>query len=117
MKILLDEMLSALIAERLRERGHDAEAVDERPELRGLTDPELFARTQREQRAIATYNRDDFLALDRLYRSEGRNHHGIILVNPRRFLQRKDRVGHLIAALGAFIEAESPYPGFVHWLR
>ncbi|HTA15940.1 MAG TPA: DUF5615 family PIN-like protein [Solirubrobacteraceae bacterium] len=46
MKLLLDEMLSARIAEQIRSRGHDAVAVDETRELRGLADPDLFAQAQ-----------------------------------------------------------------------
>lgn len=57
MKLLLDEMLSARIAEGLRRRGHDVTAVDEQPDLRGLPDPSLFEVAQREARAIVTYNR------------------------------------------------------------
>ena len=42
MRLLLDEMLSARIAEQLRDRGHDVTAVDGSPHLRGLADPDLF---------------------------------------------------------------------------
>jgi hypothetical protein len=51
-KLLLDEMLSAGIAEQVRGRGHNAVAVDETPELRGLADPDLFAQAQDQERAI-----------------------------------------------------------------
>jgi hypothetical protein len=37
-KLLLDEMMSAVVAEQLRGRHRDVEAVSERRELRGLTD-------------------------------------------------------------------------------
>lgn len=110
-------MLPAEIAERLREYGHDTVAVGERPELKGLSDPDLFARAQREERAVVTYNRNDFLALDRQYRGEARIHHGIVIINPGRFPQRKENIGRLITALGVFIETGPPYPGFVHWLQ
>ena len=38
MKLLLDEMWSSDIAVQLRRRGHDVDAVAERPELRGKAD-------------------------------------------------------------------------------
>jgi predicted nuclease of predicted toxin-antitoxin system len=63
-KLLLDEMLAAVIAEQLRSRDHDVVAVDERPDLRGLPDADLFELAQRDARAILTYNREDFLGLD-----------------------------------------------------
>ncbi len=85
MKLLLDEMLPATIAEQLRRRGHDVVAVSERPELRGLPDPELFEHSALELRAIVTYSRDDYLELDRHYRAAERNHNGVIILNPRNF--------------------------------
>ncbi len=117
MKLLLDEMLSAVIAERLRGRGYDVSAVQDRSELRGLADPDLFEHAQHEQRAIVTYNRDDFLALDREYRARGRAHHGVIVLNPGRFPQSAATTGHLITALESLLGTGSPYPAFVHWLQ
>jgi hypothetical protein len=110
-------MLSARIAERLRERRHDVSAAQERPVLRGLADPDVFEHAQREQRAIVTYNRDDFLALDRHYRTQGRAHHGVVILNPRRFPQAAATTGALITALELLLNAGPPYPTFVHWLQ
>lgn len=117
MKLLLDEMLWARIAQQLRERGHDVIAVDESPHLRGLSDPDLFDHAQREQRALVTYNREDFLALDRDYRDRGREHDGIVILHPRRFPQSAAITGALVTALDGFIASGSPYPGFIHWLQ
>jgi Domain of unknown function (DUF5615) len=116
-RLLLDEMLSARIAEQLRSRGNDASAVDELSDLRGLSDPDLFDHAQREGRAIVTYNREDFLALDREYRGRGRDHCGIVILHPRRFPQGAATIGLLVAALETFIAEGPPYPGFVHWLQ
>jgi predicted nuclease of predicted toxin-antitoxin system len=69
-KLMLDEMISAAVAEELRGRDRDIDAVSERRELRGLTDDDLFDYAQRAQRSVVTYNRDDFLELDRRYRGE-----------------------------------------------
>jgi hypothetical protein len=41
-KLLVDEMISAVVAAQLRTRGHDVEAVSERRDLRRLPDGELF---------------------------------------------------------------------------
>ena len=117
MKLLLDEMLSAQISEQIRARGHDALAVDETSELRGFADPDLFAQAQEQERAIVTYNREDFLALDREYRSRQREHHGIVILHPRRFPQGTASIGALVTALSIFVEAGSPYPSFIHWLQ
>ncbi|HUN78386.1 MAG TPA: DUF5615 family PIN-like protein [Solirubrobacteraceae bacterium] len=117
MKLLLDEMLPARIAEQLRERGHEAMAVEADPSLRGLTDPDLFAHAQRERLAVVTYNREDFLALDREYRSRGREHHGVVILHPRRFPRGPSSVGPLVRALASLVDAKAPYPSFVHWLQ
>lgn len=117
MKLLLDEMLPARIAEQLRERGHDTLAVEADPSLRGLTDPDLFAHAQHERLAVVTYNREDFLALDREYRSRGSEHHGIVILHPRRFPQGPSSVGPLVRALTGLADAGAPYPSFVRWLQ
>ena len=117
MRLLLDEMLSSVIAEQLRGRGFDVEAVDERLDLRSSPDLDVFEHAQREARAIVTYDRDDFLALDRRYRDEGRDHHGIVIVNTRRFPQAAVTTGALLASLEALLHSGPPYAGFVHWLQ
>lgn len=117
MRLVLDEMLSASVAEQLRQRGRDVIAVDEQAELRGLSDADLFDRAQEDGRVVVTYNRDDFLALDRQYRHQGRDHHGLVILNPQRFPQGKGSIGPLIASLEQFLDAGAPYPSFVHWLQ
>lgn len=117
MKLLLDEMLPATIAEQLRQRDRDVVAVDERPELRGLPDPEVLELCGREERAIVTYNRDDYIELDRWYRSAERDHSGVVILNPRRFPQGMATIGMLVTSLETFISRGSPYPSFIHWLQ
>ena len=117
MKLLLDEMLSAVVVEQLRARERDVEAVIERRELRGLTDRDLFEYAQAAERSLVTYNRDDFLELDRLYRGENRPHYGIVILNPRRFPQGPASIGALVTSLERLIGAGPPYESFIHWLQ
>ncbi len=117
MKLLLDEMVSAVVAEQLRGREHDVEAVSDRRELRGLTDRDLFECAQGAERSLVTYNRDDFLVLDRLYRGENRLHCGIVILNPRRFPQGPASIGPLVTSLARLIDAGAPYESFIHWLQ
>ena len=117
MKLLLDEMLSAVVAEPLRGRERDVEAVTERRELRGLTDRDLFQYAQSAGRSLVTYNRNDFLELDRLYRGQNRPHCGIVILNPRRFPQGPASVGRLVASLERLIDAGTLYESFIHWLQ
>ena len=117
MKLLLDEMVSAVVAEQLRARERDVEAVSERRELRGLTDENLFEYAQEAERAIVTYNRDDFLELDRRYRGRDRSHSGIVILNPLRFPQGPGSIGPLVKSLEELILGGSPYESFIHWLQ
>jgi predicted nuclease of predicted toxin-antitoxin system len=116
-KLLLDEMISAVVAEQLRARDHHVDAVIERRELRGLTDRDLFEYAQAAERSLVTYNRDDFLELDRRYRSENRRHCGIVILNLRRFPQGPVSIGPLVTSLGRLIVAGPPYESFIHWLQ
>ena len=117
MKLRLDEMVSAIVAEQLRGRRRDVEAVSERRELRGLSDADLFEYAQAAERSIVTYNRDDFLELDRHYRSENRRHCGIVILNPRRFPQGPASIGPLVISLGELLASGPPYESFIHWLQ
>ncbi len=117
MKLLLDEMIATVVAEQLRAHDRDVGAASERPELRGLADHDLFEYAQAAERSLVTYNRDDFLELDRRYRSENRRHHGIVILNPRRFPQGPGSIGPLVTSLDRLIASGSPYDSFIHWLQ
>lgn len=117
MKLLLDDMISNVVAEQLRGQDRDTEAVSERRELRGLTDHDLFEYAQTAERPVVSYNRDDFLELDRRYRSENRRHHGIVILNPRRFPQGPASIGPLVRSLDRLIASRRTYESFIHWLQ
>jgi hypothetical protein len=116
-KLLLDEMVSAVVAVQLRARDRDVEAISERRELRGLADENVFVYAQAAVRSLVTYNRDDFLVLDRRFRREGRSHHGIVILSPRRFPQGTASIGPLVTSLHRLIAAGPPYESFIDWLQ
>lgn len=115
MKLLLDEQISGKVAERLREQGYDVLAVTDEPALRGLADPDLFEVAQAEGRAVATYNRDDFEAIVRRHAELGREHHGLILIHPRRFPGRD--FATLVKAFAELLDSPPPGKSFVVWLQ
>ena len=117
MKLLLNEMISAVVAEQLRGRRCDVAAVGEHRELRGHSDADLFEYAQSDERVIVTYNRDDFLELDRRYRGQNRRHCGIVILNPRRFPQGPASVGPLVRSLDRLIAAGPLYESFILWLQ
>lgn len=99
MKLLIDEHYPPSIAEQLRERGHDAISAQEEADLRGMTDPDLFAEAQRRNRAVLTENVADYLVLDAEYRGRNLAHWGLILTSNRTFPRGK------AATLGALVKA------------
>jgi predicted nuclease of predicted toxin-antitoxin system len=114
-KLLLDEQISGKVAERLRERGHDALAVTADATLRGLSDSELFEAAQRQKQAVVTYNRVDFEAIIREYAAANREHHGLVIVHPVRFPSQE--FSRLAKALAALADDFPPGKSFVTWLQ
>lgn len=100
MKLLIDEHYPPSIAEQLRKRGHDAVAVQEEADLRGMTDPDLFAEAQRRNSAVLTENVADYMVLDAEYRSRHLAHWGLVLTSNQTFPRAKAAtVGALVKAL------------------
>ncbi|MGH2805284.1 MAG: DUF5615 family PIN-like protein [Thermoleophilaceae bacterium] len=102
MRLLLDEMYPAGIAEGLRARGHDVVAVVERSDLRNLSDADVFAAAQREGRAVATENVSDFVPIANDHDARGVAHHGLVLVDARSYPRGNRRtIGAMVTALDA----------------
>jgi hypothetical protein len=100
LKLLIDEHYPPSIAEQLRERGHDAVSAQEEADLRGMTDPDLFAEAQRRNSAVLTENVADYMLLDAEYRSRHLAHWGLVLTSNRTFPRGKSTtVGALVTAL------------------
>jgi hypothetical protein len=88
------------IAEQLERDGHDVHAVTARPELRGLSDVDLFARAQEEHVAIVTENVADFCRIADEHDRAGRPHYGLVLVDPAKYPRGNARtIGQLVTAL------------------
>lgn len=116
MRVLLDEQLSGQIAELLRERGLDAQAVVERTDLPQAADHEIIETATREERAVVTNNVKDFrpLAAERI--ADGRGHAGLILLPATRSRSR-DAIGALADAIEAVMRAHPEgIPSAEHWI-
>jgi predicted nuclease of predicted toxin-antitoxin system len=116
-RLLLDEMIPAAVARQLRGRGVDAISVSERSDLRGLSDPDLFERAQTESRANVTYDCAGFLALAMQYQNERPTHHGVVLLNQRRFPQRSSSVATLVESIEVLARRTTASVSFVEWLQ
>lgn len=100
MKLLLDEMYPPAIAEQLRARGHDVDAVTARAELRSLPDDAIFATAQQEHRAVVTENIGDFCPIADAADLRGLPHHGLILVDPAQYARGNPRtIGRMVTEL------------------
>jgi predicted nuclease of predicted toxin-antitoxin system len=112
-KLLLDEQISGKVADRLHKLGLDAVAATVDPTLRGLSDPDLFAAAQQQERAVVTYNRSDFDVIVRDYVTAGHEHHGLIIVHPVRF--PNSEFSRLVKALAN--QTLPPGGNFIVWLQ
>jgi predicted nuclease of predicted toxin-antitoxin system len=116
-RLLLDEMWSAAIAEQLRRRGHDVIAVKEQPNLRGQADAVIFSTAQAAQRIIVTENVADFRELASNELQQGRTYAGLIFTTNRRYSQHDHRtMGRIVEALDRLLTGESIGTSVEHWL-
>ena len=112
MKLLIDEMFPATIAQRLREQhGRDAVAVAERVDLRGLADADIFLAAQHQRRVIVTENVRDFRPIAREWEAMGRVHFGVVFTTNRKFPRSDPRTsGLLVSALTRLLDKEADKP-------
>ena len=119
MRLLLDEMYSASVAEQLRIRGHDVVSIHDQGFrwLEGAPDKEVFAAAQVEGRAVVTENVADFRHLEATALGRGDQYAGLVFTTNRRF-PRGDpgTVGLLVRALDALLE-QPPRPSSTVFLR
>lgn len=120
MRLLLDEMIAATVAEQLRARGHDVVAVQD-PELahlRGIEDCVLLDHAATDRRAIVTDNVPDFVRCHQRRVDQGRPHHGLLLFANDTFPRHRHDafVGQLLAVLDAQLLAH-PDDNDSSWIR
>ncbi len=117
-RLLLDEMLSARIAERLRTHGLDAQAVLERRDLIGAPDEALLELASREGRILVSKNVVDFVPMSQQWTADGRRHGGLVLVSTRTFPGTRDWVTGVTTALRqAYEQGRLSGSEEVLWLR
>lgn len=102
--LLLDEMFSDTIAQQLRAKGHDVQAVVADPSLASLPDDQILSRAAATGRALVTANIKDFVPLDARYRAAGQAHAGLILVSAKTFSQNRSYTSAVTSALAALLD-------------
>jgi predicted nuclease of predicted toxin-antitoxin system len=102
MTALLDEQLSAQIAELLRKAGYDVEAVLDRNDLIGRSDRVIFETACSEGRAVITNNIKDFRPLAAEFLAQGRIHAGLILL-PSARTRSRDAIAAIVVAIESIL--------------
>jgi Domain of unknown function (DUF5615) len=102
--LLLDEMFSDTIAQHLRAKGHDVQAVVADPSLASLPDDQILSRAAATGRALVTANIKDFIPVDAQYRAAGQAHAGLILVSSKTFPQNRSYTSAVTSALAALLD-------------
>ena len=96
--LLLDEMFAPGIAAELGRRGHDVVAVAAEPQLRAMTDAELYAWAAQHGRRIVTENVKDFRRLAQMQEGPAQRP-GLLFTSSRTFPRSRRHLGPLVNAL------------------
>jgi hypothetical protein len=99
-KILVDEMYPATVAEALRAAGIEATTVAD-VRLAGASDPEVFGAAVAGGYSVLTENVGDFARIAAEHNTTGGRHHGVLIALSSRFSRRPAGIGPLTAAIQA----------------
>jgi Domain of unknown function (DUF5615) len=98
LKLLLDEMYPAALAEALRAVGLHASTVVELG-LAGSSDPEVFAAAIAEEYTLLTENVVDFAPISAEHLIAGQHHFGVLIALSSRFSRRPAGIDLVVAAI------------------
>jgi predicted nuclease of predicted toxin-antitoxin system len=104
-KILVDEMYPAAVAQALRSAAIDARTVGEL-RLAGASDPEVFGAAVAGGYAVLTENVGDFTRIAAEHSVAGHHHNGVIIALSSRFSRRPAGVRPLVAAVRAIADEQ-----------
>jgi predicted nuclease of predicted toxin-antitoxin system len=122
-RLLLDEMISATVADQLRARGHDVVAVQdaELEHLRGIDDCVLLDHAARDRRAVVTDNVPDFVRCHQRRLDRNQPHYGLLLFTNDTFPRHRHDafVGQVLAALERQLttHAGDDDSSWIRWLQ
>jgi hypothetical protein len=99
-KILVDEMYPATVAEALNAAGIEATTVAD-VRLAGASDPEVFGAAAAGGYSVLSENVGDFTRIAAEHSTAGGHHHGLLIALSSRFSRRPAGLQPLIAAIQA----------------
>jgi hypothetical protein len=109
-QLLLDEMFPPIVAEALRERGHRVAALVERPEMRAMSDEEVFTWAAAQRCWLLTENVKDFQPIKLRALQANAAIAGLLFTSSRTFPRSRQHVGLLVDALHAWLAKGPPEP-------
>jgi len=107
-KLLLDEMLSPVIAQHLRDRGHDVQAIKGQPLHEALSDRDVMDLARAQARAVVTNNLVDYRPLHHESITPGGPGHFGIVFMAGNYRRTKADTGRIVEALEAKL---TEFPG------
>lgn len=117
-RLALDHHYSPIIAEELRNKGHDVVAAVERGWDREDDEP-LLALCTVERRALLTNNVSDFVAIARRWAVQGQQHAGLIFTSDTSLPRTRGTIGTYLTLLDELLArhpAQDSFADLVHWL-
>jgi hypothetical protein len=117
-QLLLDEMFSPMIAEALRSRGPHVFGLVERPEMRAMSDEQVFAWAAARQCWLLTENVKDYQPIKLHALQANAAIAGLLFTSSRTFPRSRQHVGPLVEALDAWLAHGVPQPPIIEdWLQ
>jgi predicted nuclease of predicted toxin-antitoxin system len=117
-RLLLDEMFSPVVAAALRDMGHDVIALVERPDMRAMSDDEVFGWAGSHDRWLLTENVKDFRPILLRATQADAAVTGLLCTSSRSFPRSRRNPGPLIQALHTWLLNGPPEaPLTEDWLR
>ena len=110
-------MYSQILAQRLRDRDHDALSVHERLDLGGTEDREIFDAAQRDRRAILTNNAPHFIPMALRAMESGAEQYGLLLTDDRAMPRGRNALGPYIELLDVLMGRNPADDAFVNQIR
>jgi hypothetical protein len=104
-KVLVDEMYPAAVAEALQAAGIEATTVAEL-RLAGASDPEVFGAAVARGYSMLTENVGDFTRIAAQHSTAGGHHDGLLIAPSSRFSRRPVGLQPLIAAIKAVADEQ-----------
>lgn len=118
MKLVLDHHYSPLIAQQLRERGHDVVTAGEQG-WEAEDDEPLLELCASDSRALLTNNVADFAVIARQWQSQGRSHHGLIFTSDHSMPRSRNTIGRYVELLAVLMTdnpGDDSFVDRVDWL-